>query len=65
MYPGPSSDERIKQLEATIRSLGGEDLLKESSATPDGAGSETSPSSKGANASSVERDIDRSIYLES
>lgn len=66
VYPDASSDARIKRLEETIRTLGGEGLLKESSDTLEyGAGSETSSGSKVANASSVERDIDRSIYLES
>ncbi|KAJ4163193.1 hypothetical protein LMH87_004937 [Akanthomyces muscarius] len=65
VYLDPSSDARIKRLEEIIRSLGGEALLNGLSDTPDEAESGTSTGNKVANTSSVERDVDRSIYLES
>lgn len=65
VYPDPSTDARIKRLEETIRSLGGETLLSELSDTPSEAESGISTGNKIANKSSAERDVDHSIYLES
>lgn len=65
MYPDLTPEERIKRLEETVRALKRDSLLQQSFKSPRSAVCEETPTSTLANTSSLQRDEERSIYLES